>query len=114
MIYTGPLIDAHHHFWDLGMGNHPSRGDTPAIVARLPPVTKPPRDSATVSGAVISDEWARGRVSGVAYSLISNSTISALLCAPVPRARSISEMAGFGDRRISADSPGPNMLMSLL
>jgi predicted TIM-barrel fold metal-dependent hydrolase len=23
MIYTGPLIDAHHHFWDLGMGNHP-------------------------------------------------------------------------------------------
>lgn len=73
-----------------------------------------PRDSATVSGAVISDEWARGRVSGVAYSLISNSTISALLCPPVPRARSISEMAGFGDRRISADSPGPNMLMSLL
>jgi hypothetical protein len=55
-----------------------------------------------------------GRVSGAAYSLISNSTISALLRAPVPRARSISEMAGFGDRRISADSPGPNMLMSLL
>jgi predicted TIM-barrel fold metal-dependent hydrolase len=23
VIYTGPLIDAHHHFWDLGMGRHP-------------------------------------------------------------------------------------------
>jgi predicted TIM-barrel fold metal-dependent hydrolase len=23
VIYTGPLIDAHHHFWDLGMGKHP-------------------------------------------------------------------------------------------
>ena len=23
MIYTGPLIDAHHHLWDLSMGKHP-------------------------------------------------------------------------------------------
>jgi predicted TIM-barrel fold metal-dependent hydrolase len=23
MIYTGPLIDAHHHFWDIGMARHP-------------------------------------------------------------------------------------------
>lgn len=23
MIYDGPLIDAHHHFWDLSMGRHP-------------------------------------------------------------------------------------------
>ena len=23
MTYTGPLIDAHHHFWDLNMGKHP-------------------------------------------------------------------------------------------
>jgi predicted TIM-barrel fold metal-dependent hydrolase len=23
VIYTGPLIDAHHHFWDLSMGRHP-------------------------------------------------------------------------------------------
>jgi predicted TIM-barrel fold metal-dependent hydrolase len=23
MIYTGPLIDAHHHFWDVGMAKHP-------------------------------------------------------------------------------------------
>ncbi len=22
MIYSGPLIDAHHHFWDIGMGKH--------------------------------------------------------------------------------------------
>jgi predicted TIM-barrel fold metal-dependent hydrolase len=22
VIYTGPLIDAHHHFWDVGMGKH--------------------------------------------------------------------------------------------
>jgi predicted TIM-barrel fold metal-dependent hydrolase len=22
MIYNGPLIDAHHHFWDVGMGKH--------------------------------------------------------------------------------------------
>jgi predicted TIM-barrel fold metal-dependent hydrolase len=23
MMYTGPLIDAHHHFWDLSLGKHP-------------------------------------------------------------------------------------------
>src|SRR5919108_4925965 len=23
MIYDGPLVDAHHHFWDLSMGKHP-------------------------------------------------------------------------------------------
>jgi predicted TIM-barrel fold metal-dependent hydrolase len=23
MIYTGPLIDAHHHLWDLSLGKHP-------------------------------------------------------------------------------------------
>ena len=23
MIYTGPVIDAHHHLWDLGLGKHP-------------------------------------------------------------------------------------------
>ena len=23
MTYTGPLIDAHHHCWDLNMGKHP-------------------------------------------------------------------------------------------
>jgi predicted TIM-barrel fold metal-dependent hydrolase len=23
MIYTGPMIDAHHHLWDLGLGKHP-------------------------------------------------------------------------------------------
>lgn len=23
MIYTGPLIDAHHHLWDIGMARHP-------------------------------------------------------------------------------------------
>jgi predicted TIM-barrel fold metal-dependent hydrolase len=23
MIYTGPVIDAHHHFWDVGMSKHP-------------------------------------------------------------------------------------------
>jgi len=23
MIYAGPLIDAHHHFWDLSLGKHP-------------------------------------------------------------------------------------------
>lgn len=23
MSYTGPLIDAHHHFWDISMGKHP-------------------------------------------------------------------------------------------
>ena len=23
MSYTGPLIDAHHHFWDIAMGKHP-------------------------------------------------------------------------------------------
>jgi predicted TIM-barrel fold metal-dependent hydrolase len=23
VIYTGPLIDAHHHFWDLSIGRHP-------------------------------------------------------------------------------------------
>jgi predicted TIM-barrel fold metal-dependent hydrolase len=22
MIYSGPLIDAHHHFWNIGMGKH--------------------------------------------------------------------------------------------
>jgi predicted TIM-barrel fold metal-dependent hydrolase len=22
MLYTGPLIDAHHHFWDVGMARH--------------------------------------------------------------------------------------------
>jgi predicted TIM-barrel fold metal-dependent hydrolase len=23
MSYTGPIIDAHHHFWDLSLGRHP-------------------------------------------------------------------------------------------
>lgn len=23
MLYDGPIIDAHHHFWDLGLGKHP-------------------------------------------------------------------------------------------
>ena len=23
MIYAGPLIDAHHHLWDLSLGKHP-------------------------------------------------------------------------------------------
>ena len=23
MIYAGPMIDAHHHLWDLGLGKHP-------------------------------------------------------------------------------------------
>jgi predicted TIM-barrel fold metal-dependent hydrolase len=23
MIYTGPLIDSHHHLWDIGMARHP-------------------------------------------------------------------------------------------
>jgi predicted TIM-barrel fold metal-dependent hydrolase len=30
MIYTGPLIDAHHHFWDVGMSKHPWLVPTPA------------------------------------------------------------------------------------
>ncbi|TJV36722.1 MAG: hydrolase, partial [Mesorhizobium sp.] len=21
--YSGPIIDAHHHLWDLGLGRHP-------------------------------------------------------------------------------------------
>jgi predicted TIM-barrel fold metal-dependent hydrolase len=23
MTYAGPIVDAHHHFWDLGLGKHP-------------------------------------------------------------------------------------------
>lgn len=31
MSYDGPIIDAHHHFWDLGLGKHPwLAGGSPA------------------------------------------------------------------------------------
>lgn len=30
LFYTGPIIDAHHHFWDLGLGKQPWLHEVPA------------------------------------------------------------------------------------
>ena len=44
MSYTGPIIDAHHHLWDLSMGRHPWLASDGEVSGALPGLDRIARD----------------------------------------------------------------------